>query len=152
MDILEQIRDDHEQARQIMEKMAHTGDRAPKNKREQFSKLKSILNPHIKAEEEVFYPILLESEDAREHMLEALEEHHIADIMLNELQDNIDSPDQERWQAKFSVFRTILEYHMDEEEGETFDYAQDLLSDDQLQDLGETFVEQKQSVEAALAR
>ena len=151
MDVLEMISEDHEKVRQLLEKMTQTGERATKTQSEQFGKLMALVQAHSKAEEEVLYPLLLEAEDAREHMLEALEEHHLAEVMLRELQDSLDHPDHERWTAKLSVFRTILEYHIDEEEGETFDYAQDLLSEEQLQDLGETFTSQKRSLEESLS-
>ena len=151
MDVLEMISDDHEKVRQLLEKMTQTGERATKTQSEQFGKLMALVQAHSKAEEEVLYPVLLEAEDAREHMLEALEEHHLAEVMLRELQDSLDHPDHERWTAKLSVFRTILEYHIDEEEGETFDYAQDLLSEEQLQDLGESFKRERRARQDALS-
>lgn len=42
--------------------------------------------------------------------------------------------DNETWDAKFSVLKEVLTYHTDEEEGEIFKQASEVLSKEELKD------------------
>ena len=48
-------------------------------------------------------------------MLEGFEEHHVADVIVKEL-ENV-SPGDEQWAAKFKVLKENIEHHIEEEEG-----------------------------------
>ena len=67
-------------------------------------------------------------------MLEGYQEHHIADIIVNELHDV--AKDDEQWGAKFKVLKENLEHHIQEEEGEMFRTARAVLSREELHTLG----------------
>jgi hypothetical protein len=49
-------------------------------------------------EEEVLYPRLREEKKARETVLEGYEEHHVADVLLDELLDV--PPDTDLWKRR----------------------------------------------------
>jgi hypothetical protein len=58
----------------------------------------------------------------------------VVDAILGELER---TPVQdETWKAKFTVMKENLEHHIDEEEGEMFDQARELLGGQELTELG----------------
>jgi hemerythrin superfamily protein len=91
---------------------------------------------HSKIEEEIFYPAVrgLGTEKAEEMIGEALEEHHVVDLVIADL-SNVD-PEDERFEAKMTVFCELIEHHAKEEEKEMFKSAQ-RLGKGELEALGE---------------
>ena len=142
MDILERIKQDHDQVKGLLEKMLQTTPRAAKSRQELSDKLIALMMPHNKSEEKVFYPRLLEVKSAHEHALEALEEHHVAEFLLKEIGRM--RPEDERWKAKISVFKETIEHHIEEEEGEIFSQARQAFGADQLASMGESFLRAKE--------
>ena len=67
-------------------------------------------------------------------MLEGYQEHHVADIVLQELQQL--PPSDERWGAKLKVLKENIEHHIEEEEGEMLSTARSVLSRYELENLG----------------
>ncbi len=92
------------------------------------------LTVHELIEEKVLYPVLKSHAEARDIVLEGYQEHHVADIVLKELQRM--PPSDERWGAKLKVLKENIEHHIEEEEGEMFKTARAVLSRNQLQELG----------------
>jgi hypothetical protein len=94
---------------------------------------------HSEAEESVFYRTLAELERSR-----AWVEHHeathqeIADV-LDEL-ERLPVSDA-AWSSMSIALRDALDDHIDDEEGELFEIAQDVLSSDQLRELGARYGE-----------
>jgi hypothetical protein len=82
----------------------------------------------------VLYPALQSHPQARDIVLEGFEEHHVADLIVNELHEV--ATDDEQWGAKFKVLKENIEHHIQEEEGEMFRAARGIFSRDELRDLG----------------
>ena len=95
-------------------------------RRELMERIVQELKVHSTIEEEIFYPAVraLGTEKAEESVLEALEEHHVVDLVMADL-PNVD-PEDERFQAKMTVFHELVEHHAKEEEKEMFKTAQKL--------------------------
>jgi hemerythrin-like domain-containing protein len=79
--------------------------------------------------------------------LEAYEEHHVVDQIMSELEQL--SPDDETWDAKFSVMEENLKHHINEEEREMFEQAQKVFSDEELDQLGEQMLQRKEQLSGA---
>jgi hemerythrin superfamily protein len=96
------------------------------SRRELMERIVQELKVHSTIEEEIFYPAVraLGTEKAEESVLEALEEHHVVDLVMADL-PNVD-PEDERFQAKMTVFHELVEHHAKEEEKEMFKTAQKL--------------------------
>jgi hemerythrin-like domain-containing protein len=92
------------------------------------------LNVHELIEEKVLYPALKPHAESRDIVLEGYQEHHIADVLVKELHTL--AKDDERWGAKFKVLKESLEHHIDEEESNMFPTAREVLSRDELRQLG----------------
>jgi hypothetical protein len=89
---------------------------------------------HELVEEKVLYPALKPHREAREIVLEGYQEHHVADVLVGELERL--APDDERWGAKFKVLKENIEHHIEEEEGDMFKTARSVLGREQLEAIG----------------
>ena len=141
------LKSDHEKVAGILTSIEETTERAAKGREELFARLKQELDLHAKIEEEIFYPALEESEETREVTLEAYEEHRLVKQLLAELE--MEPKDTEEWTAKFTVLKENIEHHVEEEEGEMFKQARKVLSEDEIQTLGNRLQEAKKQNKAA---
>ena len=107
-----------------------------RERRQLMDEIGTALEGYTLLEEEMFYPAVrgLETQQAEEMVLEALEEHHVVKLVLAEL-PKVD-PEDERFEAKMTVLSELVEHHADEEEKEMFKTAQKL-GKDELEALGE---------------
>lgn len=143
------LKQDHEKVAGLLDKIDETTERATKGRDELFTRLKQELDLHAMIEEEIFYPALEETEEAREITLEAYEEHRLVKQLLAELDS--EPKDTEEWTAKFTVLKENIEHHVEEEEGELFTKARQALSKDEIEMLGERLQEAKQQSSRAAA-
>jgi len=141
---LQALQKDHEEVKDILSQLEGTSEGAVKSKEKLFLKLKQELIPHMKVEEKHFYPGIGENKELRQIALEAIEEHHVAETILKEL-DSL-GKDKENWSAKMAVFKEILEHHIEEEEDEIFDVAGEALDNDQLNRMMESFQSDKDKI------
>lgn len=128
MPIVETLAKDHRELERIVSELAQTPSREPERRLELFARLQALVQSHSRAEEEVVYRRLRERLPEEGKTLEAFEEHHLADVLLQELASN--APGGPGWSAKSKVFEEILRHHIKEEEldifaliGEHFDDA-----------------------------
>jgi len=82
----------------------------------------AMLEIHTKLEEDLIYPAIREATGEEEMIDEALEEHHVATLLIKELK-KLKSKD-ERYAAKFKVLSEMVKHHIEEEENETFPQAE----------------------------
>ncbi|RJQ23040.1 MAG: hemerythrin domain-containing protein [Nitrospiraceae bacterium] len=121
---------------------------SPLKKREElFQKLREELVPHMKAEEKTFYQPLMAKKEAREDTMEAMEEHHVAEVVLKELEK---MQKGEKWGAKMSVFKELVEHHIKDEESKVFKSAEKALDHDEIQNIMKKFDQEKQKIKKTL--
>jgi hemerythrin superfamily protein len=83
------------------------------------SKIIDELQIHMAAEEKVFYQSVKDrSEEIGEDVDEGYEEHHVAKMLIGEIQSI--EPGSDTWLAKMTVLIESVEHHVDEEEEELF--------------------------------
>lgn len=143
------LKSDHEKVAGILASIEETTERAVKGRDELFTQLKAELELHAKIEEEIFYPALEESEETRDVTLEAYEEHRLVKQLLAELE--MEPKDTEEWTAKFTVLKENIEHHVEEEEGEMFKNARQVLSEEEIETLGDELQNAKKQNRAAVA-
>ena len=96
---------------------------------------------HHTMEEKYFYDFLEQISEARHDALEAVNEHHIIELIIK---DSEDFPrDHERFPIKIEGLGEYTNHHLDEEEADIFPMAQQLFSDEDLITLGKLFLEAK---------
>jgi hypothetical protein len=134
MDALALLKEDHEKAKTLMNELEKTTERGVKTREEKWTKLLKELTIHENMEEQIFYPALHENPKLKEIVLEALEEHHLVDEIVEQLKD---TPfEDEHWSAKFKVTKENVEHHIEEEEGPMFTKVRQVFSKDELEELG----------------
>ena len=141
MDIFDIIKEDHEKVRDLIEKMIEESAPEKRNRSRNMSTLKDLILPHIYAEENLFYPVIMEETDGKDLVLEALEEHRAAKGVLSDVEAA--EKDDDQFRANLQVLDDLLEHHIDEEEGEIFDKAEEVIDGDRADEMGVRFQEIK---------
>ena len=141
MDAITLLREDHRKLKALLRELEPTTERAVKTRTELFERIKAELTAHEIVEEEVFYPTLKQHPRAKEIVLEGYEEHDVVNILLGEL-DAL-SVEDETWGPKAKVMIENIEHHIEEEEGDMFVKARQVLDRNELQDLGEVMATRK---------
>ena len=141
MNAFQLLKEDHQKVSGLFQQLEPTTERAEKTRTELFAKLQQELDVHAKIEESVFYPAIKQAAETREIVLEGFEEHHVIKMLLKELEAV--PVDTEQWTAKLKVLQENVEHHVEEEEGEMFQKARQVLSEDDIDRLGEQMEEEK---------
>lgn len=135
MNALTLLHEEHVQVKKLLEEGESTTERGVKTRTELFGRLKLMLTTHERMEEEVLYPALKSHPKAKEIALEGYEEHHVVDLVFEELAAT--PVDDEQWGAKFTVAKENIEHHIEEEESDMFATARKIFEPDELEKMGE---------------
>jgi hypothetical protein len=147
-EFFQMLKKDHEEVKGILEQLKSTKESASKKREELFQKLREELVPHMKAEERTFYPPLMAKKEAREDAMEGVEEHHVSEMVLKELEKMPKGEDQ--WGAKMGVFKELVEHHIQDEEKKVFKSAEKALGHDEIQNIMKQFEQEKQKIKKSL--
>ena len=145
MNAFQLLKEDHQKVSGIFQQLEPTTERAEKTRTELFARLKGELDVHARIEETIFYPAIKQEAETREIVLEGFEEHHVAKILLKELEEL--PVDTEQWTAKLKVLQENVEHHVEEEEGEMFQKARQVLSEERIDQLGARMEEEKKRLQ-----
>ena len=140
------LKKDHVEVKGILGQLIETNK--TKKREELFDTLRLELVPHMKAEESTFYPPLMKKKEAREDAMEGIEEHHVSEMVLKELEKM--PKDEDQWQAKIKVFKELVEHHIEEEESKIFKSAKKTLEKDELEDIMKKFNKEKEKIKKRL--
>ncbi len=130
MNAIQVLLKDHEEIRGYFREMEEAGERAKQTKRKLAEQVIRELKNHTQLEERIFYPAVLEKaqDELRSLVLEGIEEHRVAEFMMERVQDA--DPGDERFTARFTVLVESVEHHIKEEEKSLFPESKKLLADD----------------------
>ena len=148
MSIYQTLKNDHDAVQDLMQKLKK--GQGPKADERSFATLKEELTLHSKAEETVFYTALRGHREAQELVQHATREHKQVEDMLEEMAE-LDSQSQE-FHAKLEELRGAVEDHVEEEEGEIFETARKLFSDDEARRMDDAFQQEKQRLRSELGQ
>ena len=144
MNALTLLKQDHNNVNTLFERFEQSGPAAHKAKGEIVDKIIEQLSVHASIEEQLFYPAVREAvADARDTVLEGLEEHHVVKWTLSELEGM--APTDERFDAKVTVLIESVRHHADEEEQELFPKVRDAMTNEQLDELGTAMEQAKET-------
>jgi hemerythrin superfamily protein len=118
MSILDTLSQEHRRFETLLSDLTATSGSDGALRLKLFDELQSRLIAHSRAEEEVVYRVLRARCPDEERVLEGYEEHHIADVLLQELAAAC--PGGRGWAAKTRVFEEVLRHHIKEEETDLF--------------------------------
>lgn len=142
MSIYESIRKDHERHRELLETLADTSGDSDK-RRESWDAFYYDVKAHAAAEEETFYSRLMANPDGQDDARHSVAEHKEMDDIIEELHaTEFSSP---AWLTRFQTLKHDYEHHMEEEETEIFEKAQQVFDKEQASAMGQKFVQRKQA-------
>jgi hemerythrin superfamily protein len=149
MNAIDMLKADHQKVKKLFRKYEAAGDRAYQKKKGIAEEVFTEISVHSMLEEELFYPAVKEQtdKDGKDLVAESIEEHHVVATLIEELKAL--DPKEERFDAKFTVLMENVEHHIEEEEGELFPEAEEVLGD-AIDDLGTQMKERKEQLMASL--
>ena len=147
MNGLDLLKADHRRVEKLLEALNATSEDDVEQRQQLFRDFANEMQVHEIIEEEILYPALKDHPRAKEVVLEGYEEHHVVDNIMNELNDV--PYDDETWGAKFSVMKENIEHHIEEEEEEMFEQAEDIFDSAELEELGSRMAQRKKELAAS---
>ncbi|HEV8533543.1 MAG TPA: hemerythrin domain-containing protein [Methylomirabilota bacterium] len=146
-DAIALLKEDHEKVRELLGELEKTTTKATSRRETLLKSIEQELKIHTKIEEEIFYPAFrdaAEKQDDKKLYYEALEEHHVVDMVLPEIK-KLDAGSDE-FAAKAKVLKDLVEHHAEEEETEMFPRARKLMDREELVQLGQRLAQAKESM------
>ena len=146
-DAITLLKEDHKKLRGLLAQLEKTTERGAARRKKLLGQIETEIKVHSKIEEEIFYPAYrdaVKKKDDRELYQEALEEHHVVDLVLPELKSA--DPAGEIFGAKATVLKELIEHHAGEEEKEMFPKARKVLDAAELRELGSRMESRKRSL------
>ncbi len=139
MDAIELLKSDHKKVSALFKEAEATEDENKKHSL--FTQIKTELLTHTHIEETIFYPAIMVNEEIKDIVLEGLEEHKQAKILLREIPKL--SAESIKFEPKFKVLMEDIEHHVEEEESEMFKLVRKAFDKEQLEELGAQMEEEK---------
>ena len=133
------LKKDHDAVKDLFEEFSNAGNTAAQEKI--IGQALTALKIHAVLEEEIFYPTV-RRQVGSEVMNEAAEEHHVAKVLIAELERSGSQSD--RRHAKFTVLAESVRHHIKEEESEMLPKAKDL--DIDFEAVGKRMLERKKEL------
>jgi hemerythrin superfamily protein len=134
-EIYELIKTDHNRIRGMLDSLLYAESDIP-------SRLRAVteeLELHLSAEEKSLYKVLKRTEGLLEQALEAIEEHQVLRLCLDDIsRTTVDSP---IWYPKIKVYKDIVDRHFDREETEILPRTRRLVELSRLQEISQRFRE-----------
>ena len=146
-DAIALLKADHQKVRGLLSQLEKSTERSADRRKTLLSKIEMEVKAHTTVEEEIFYPAYrdaVRSKNDRELYQEAIEEHHVVDLVLPEIKGT--DPSSEVFGAKAKVLKELIEHHAEEEEKEMFKKARRALGAEQLRELGQRIAQRKKQL------
>ena len=138
MNAITLLKQDHGNVESLFKRFeALPDDAEPVAKRDIVEKVITQLSVHAELEEQILYPAMRQKADDDSDILEAIEEHHVAKVLLSEL-DKLPAT-SERFDAKMAVLMENIRHHVEEEEadGGLFDQVRKAFKANEIDDMGD---------------
>jgi hemerythrin-like domain-containing protein len=150
-DAIALLRQDHRRVRSLLGALERATGKSASKREALLTTIEQELRIHTKIEEEVFHPAFFDAArkgDDKERYYEAVEEHHVVDLVLPEIKST--DPSTQQFAAKAKVLKDLVEHHADEEESDMFPRARKLMDRERLVRLGGELVRARQSAQAGI--
>lgn len=113
-EIVTLIKKDHQTVKKLFKQFEELVENDPTEALPICEEILTELTLHAEMEEQIVYPLLQEVDE--DLYYEAQEEHHVAKLLIAEIQEM--GEDDPAWKAKVMVLRENVEHHIREEERE----------------------------------
>jgi len=146
-DAISMLKKDHQTVRQLLARLEKTTERSDRQREELLNQIENEVKVHTTIEEEIFYPAYkdaVRSKSDKELYFEAIEEHHVVDLVMPEIKST--DPRSEEFRAKAKVLKDLIEHHADEEEKGMFPKARKAMNAVELRELGQELQQRKRQL------
>ena len=146
-DAIALLKEDHKKVKGLLSQLEKTTERGADRRKTLLARIEEEITAHTTIEEEIFYPAYRDAvrkKDDRELYQEALEEHHVVDLVMPEIKEA--DPAGEVFGAKAKVLKELIEHHAEEEEKEMFPRARKALGAAELKELGARMAARKRAL------
>jgi hemerythrin superfamily protein len=151
-DIITLLKEDHKKVKSLLEDLLSGEESEASEIGQLFDEIERELKLHTELEEKHVYPIFKETGENEEDgkmFFEAHEEHHIVDIVLEDLRKA--EPGSESFMARAKVLDELVRHHIKEEEKEMLPRLKKLVDEQQLEEIGARVMEMKQQMQPEMA-
>lgn len=138
------LKEDHKKVKQLFRQLEQRKDEGGEAIADLAMEICNELTVHAAIEEEIFYPLARKNVSEEMIILEADEEHHVAKVLIEEIQQM--EPSNEHFVAKCIVLKEMVTHHIEEEEGEMFPQVREALGRARLQEIGEQMATRKKQL------
>lgn len=148
-DAIKLLKDDHKKVKELFSEFEKADGRSKKR----IAKETLLeLEVHAKIEEEIFYPKFLEMVKDEEIAAEAEEEHHVAEVLMEEIKQMLESSNTDvHFDAKYTVLAENVKHHIQEEEKEMLPKAEKKMDKEMLMQLGEEMSQRKEQLKKEMS-
>lgn len=144
MRIYEALKQDHDKVKELLTRLVALPEGHTDKKTELLGQIRDELIPHARAEEAVFYNSLRLLDETKSLAMHGYREHMEAETLLRTLQaEDLVNMD---WKSTALKLKEALEHHIEEEEGEMFQAAQQLFTEEEAEIINEAFQKMKPEV------
>ena len=145
MDALRLLQQEHEQTSGLMREIKGTFGQLDSSRRlKMFRELKHAVLLHAQVEELHVYPVFQQSEITRDSARQALDDHRLMKVQLEELDGMAVSGPS--WVTKFNELYEAATRHMKMEEEDLFGHAAEVLTPQEAEELGTTIEVAKKEI------
>lgn len=151
-DAISLLKEDHKVMLDLLQRLVDASSRPSKSRDNILSKVHDELRTHEQVEQEIFYPAFKEAvqkKDDRQLFFEAREEHHVVDVVLEEINNLHDGEDS--FSAKCKLLQELVSRHIKEEEKGMFPLMRKSIEARTLQEMGRQMEERKLAIRSELA-
>jgi hemerythrin-like domain-containing protein len=147
VDAISLLMADHRKVKGLLTALDNTTEKAIGRRKTLLKEIESEIKIHTAVEEEIFYPAYKDAARKSDQHLyyEALEEHHLVDIVLPEIKST--KVQSEEFGAKAKVLKDLIEHHAAEEETEMFPKARKLMGTEELRKIGKQIRSRKEALQ-----
>lgn len=140
--IYELLEGDHARVRDLLRSMREDADLSDEGALGLLSVVRKELEIHMAFEEEVFYPAARDATELNDEIDTGLEEHDEVRSLLDELSQL--EPASDDWAETLEDLATVLEDHVEDEEGELFAATRETLDKSVAAILGDDYAQMRQ--------
>ena len=147
MDAISLLKKDHQEIRKLLKRLETTIEKNGSRQEDLLGRIENEIKAHTTIETEIFYPAFkaaMRSRSDQELYYDALEEHHVVDLVMPEVKRAPVAT--EKFAAKAKVLKDLIEHHAGEEETEMFPKARKAMDTAELKQLGQRMRDRKRQL------
>ena len=143
--IYETLKQDHDKVKALLNQLIALPEDSVEEKSRLLEAIRDDLIPHSRAEEAVLYNSMRLVDESKTLAMHGYREHMEAETLLRTLQ--LGDKLKLNWKDTARKLKEALEHHIEDEEGEMFETAQNLFTEEEAMVMNDVFLKMKPQVQ-----